>query len=503
MAKGHRFSRVGSLVGAFAVVGALVAGPLAGAGQAATLGSFAGQGSGFALRVVVDLSGLPQVAKDAVQTAYAPVAAASGGKLPAAFPFVIDQRFIETLSDMGKTMQAHSLLGQGTIQDIVGKIVPANFDQSADATKSGQSSSVSTAAKNLPADALPLVKASIGQLNAAITSLPKVSSDGSLASVSASLDTLFSAIPGFPDAVKQALTTAMANVNTVIDQVNTASGTLGTALGTVGNTLASTTAGSPLGGVLGQAGLGGALGNPTQMVSQLQSLVKIPHVTDLLTGSVATVNGLVNTAVAQKTSMSAADASSKIANIDVLGLLKVGVVNITSHSEAAGTPGSAKNTSSCNLATVNLGAAGVSLDGKTITVNGIPVPVPAVDISAVKGAVNSVLSAAGLSVGLCDAVNKVAASDGTSASQTVSALRIVFAPLATGVPDVQNPLGITKGTSLVKIIIDPSVETQVSASVAQQAAAPALPHTGAGTVATIVTGMIVAAGALILRRRLA
>ena len=36
-------------------------------------------------------------------SAYAPVAAASQGKLPANFPFVIDQRFIETLSQLGST----------------------------------------------------------------------------------------------------------------------------------------------------------------------------------------------------------------------------------------------------------------------------------------------------------------------------------------------------------------------------------------------------------------
>jgi hypothetical protein len=344
----------------------------------------------------------------------------------------------------------------------------------------------------------------IGNLNAAIPSLSKVTSDGNLLSVTAGLNGLLNILP---DAVKQALTTAIANVNTTIDTVNGASGPLGTALGTVGNTLASTT--DPVvNQVLGQAGLPTGSANASQLVSQLQSKVQIPHVDNLLQTVAATVNGLTNTASAEKTvGMATSNATSKLASINVLNLLKVGVVDLKSSSQAGGLPGTAKNTHSCSIANVNLGGgvAGVSLDGKSLIVNGLAVPVPAVDIGNVLNAVNTVTSAAGLQVTLCDAANAKAADDGTSASQTVSALRIVFAPLAAGVPDVANPLGITKGTPLVRIVIDPSVETAASAQVAAvaPAAAPALPHTGAAPLATIVTGMIVAGGALILRRRLA
>ena len=121
-------------------------------------------------------------------------------------------------------------------------------------------------------------------------------------------------------------------------------------------------------------------------------------------------------------------------------------------------------------------------------------------------AINQVLNVAGLQVGLCDVANQRASADGKSASQTLSALRIVFAPLAGAAPQVADPLGITQGTQLIKIVIDPSVETAASASVAQAAPAakaPTLPHTGAGALATIVTGIGVAGGALFLRRRLA
>ena len=501
MAKGNMFTRVGRTVAACAVVGAMLAGPLAGQGHGADLKSFAGQGTGFALRVVVDLSGLPQAAKDAVQTLYAPVAAASGGKLPAKFPFVVDQRFLETLGDLGKVTQAHALLGQGTLQDVAGAVLPSNFNKSATASKVGDNSSVESTPAGVPGVSLPLLNMGIGKLHAAIPSVSKVTADGTLASVSAGLDGLLDILP---DAVKQALTDVTANVNGVIDQVNGASGTLGGVLDEVGNTLGSTV--DPvLQGILGNANL--PVGNPTQLVQQLQSVVKIPHIDDLLDTSLASINGLVNAAAAEKNAGKAfADASSKIASIDVAGLLKVGVVDLKSHSEATGVKGGARNTSSCSVANVNLAdTAGVSLDGKSLIVAGVPVPVPAVDIATVKNAVNSVLQAAGLSVGLCDVANAKTAADGTSASQTLSALRIVFAPLATGTPEVADPLGITQGTPLVKIIIDPSVETAASAQVAQAAPAgkPVLPHTGAGALATIVTGIAVAGGALILRRRLA
>ena len=509
MAKKHRLARVGRLVGACAVVGALVAGPLAAAGNAATpnLSSFAGQGTGFALRVVVDLSGLPQAAKDAVQTLYAPVAAASGGKLPANFPFVIDQRFIETLSQLGSNNHANSLLGQGVLQDVLGKVLPADLNKSADATKTGDHSSVQATPASLPTSTLPILNMGLGVLNAAIPTATKVTSDGTLASVSASLQGLLNVLP---PAVQQALTEAVNNINSTIDTVNGASGTLGTALNTVGNTLAGTT--DPvIGGLLGQAGLPVGSANAGQLVSQLQSTIQIPHVSNLLDSVAASVNGLVNTAAAEKTTGKAfSDASSHLASINVAGLLKVGVIDLKSHSEAGGVSGSAKNTNSCSIANVNLanGAGGVSLDGKSLIVNGVALPVPAVDVGTVLNAVKSVTNLAGLSVSLCDVANGKAAADGSSASQTVSALRIVFAPLAGGVPAVGQgvpTLGITQGTPLVKIIIDPSVETAASAQVAAVAPAsqPVLPHTGAGTMATIVTGAMVAGGALILRRRLA
>ena len=504
MAKSKRFTRVGRVVGACAVVGALLAGPLAGAGTAApsqTLKSYAGQGTGFALRIVVDLSGLPQAAKDAIQTLYAPIASASGGALPAQFPFVIDQRFIETLSQLGQGTQATSVLGRGVLNDVLGKVLPVDLNQKATATKPGESKTTATQSIKLPSNDLPIITLSAGSLSAAVSSLPRVTSAGELVKVD--LSPLQALLQILPQEVQDALNSVTSTINSTIDQVNTSGGALDSALSTVGQTLASTPVNSALGGVLQQAGLGSQIGNPTGMVNTLKSLINIPHVPDLLDTTLGSINGLVNNAVAEKSSgVAFGQATSKLASVDLLNLVHVGVADIMSKSVAGGTPGSAKNTSSCKLADVRLGAAGIALDGKTITVNGIPVPVPAVDIATVKNALNTVLGVAGLNVGLCDPVNQVAAADGSRASQTVSALRIVFAPLA-GAGDFG--LGITQGTPLIKVIIDPSVETAASAqvAVASSAKAPVLPHTGAGALATIVTGMAVAGGALVLRRRLA
>jgi len=503
MAKTHRFARVSRLVGACAVVGALLAGPLAGAGQAATptvLKSFAGQGTGFALRVVVDLSGLPDAAKSAIQGLYAPIASASGGLLPAQFPFVIDQRFIETLSQLGQGTQATSVLGRGVLNDVLSKVLNTDLNQSASASKPGESQSTSTKSISLPSDQLPIINLSLGNLTAAVTSLPRVTSSGQLVKVD--LSPLQGLLKVLPQQVQSALNSVTSTVNSTIDTVNGSSGALSSALDTVGQTLASVSSTSALGGVLQQAGLGNQIGNPTGMVSTLKSLINIPHIPDLLNTNLGSINGLLNNALAEKSSGKAfGNATSHLASVDLLNLVHVGVADIMSHSEAAGTPGSAKNTSSCKLLDVKLGAAGIALDGQTITVNGVPVPVPAVDISAVKSAVNTVLGIAGVNVGLCDPANQVAKADGSQASQTVSALRIVFAPLA-GAGDFG--LGITQGTPLIKVIIDPSVETAASASVATASGVtPALPHTGAAPLATVVTGVIVAGAALILRRRLA
>src|SRR5687768_1420417 len=148
MQHSQRKSRIGRLVGAFLVAGLLVAGPAAGPAGAAELTSYAGQGSGFALRVIVDLSVLPDELKDEIQDNYetfrGTVPSAARALLPSEFPFKIDQRFIETLAQIGATTKAQALLG-GT------------FEDAAEATKVGDEVTENLTKQQLPSSTLPIV----------------------------------------------------------------------------------------------------------------------------------------------------------------------------------------------------------------------------------------------------------------------------------------------------------------------------------------------------------
>lgn len=481
-------SRWGRLVGAAVMVGALVAGPLVGASSADTgLTSFSGEGSGFALRVVVDLSGLPDPVKSEIETSYdsfrGALPAEAQDLLPSSFPFTIDQRFIETLAEMGEATKAQALLGTG-------------FSQKAEQTTAGQSAPVPVVAQKLPSEDLPVLDMSVGELNASVAAGPKVSADGVLAKVSATLEVVGTMLPAelqtaFDDAVADinaAIATANAELDTALSSVASAYSDVGAATDPV------------LGPVLDTVGLEPIVTDVTELTSTLN----IPSISNPLESTLASLNGLDNDAVAEKTSDGKAmsDASSKIASVDVLGMLRVGVIDIRSHSEAAGIAGSAKNSSNCSLAEVKLGDAddGVSLDGKTLYINHEAVAVPALDVADVKDAVDGVMNAVGMSVDLCDSTVADAAADGTKASQTVSAFRVEFTPGA--VADIPA-LGISAGDHLIKVVIDPSVQTQASAQVGEIPVGTSLPATGAAPLATIITGFAVAAGALFLRRRLA
>lgn len=483
MVKVTRAGRVRRALGALAVALVVVGGPVAGTASAADLDSFSGMGSGFALGVTIDLRGLPSAVKSTIQTAYAPVAAASDGQLPSQFPFVIDQRFIETLSEMGDNQVASALLGKGF----------RNFDQKAELTQTGEKT-VQSAAQSLPSNDLPVLDISVGDLIASIADGPVVKSDASLARVSAQLQAV-SAL--FPAELQTAFDDVTAAVN---DVINTANTTLDTTLGTVASNLASS--GDPIvGGILDQAGLGSFIGDPTALATELQDVVDLPAVSDLLDGEVAAIGKLHNFTSTQKMADKVvSDSTSRIANVNVLGLVKTGVIKLVSHSEAAGTKGSAKNTSECSIANVSLGGAnGVSLDGENLYVNGTAVPVPDAEVGTIKNLVDGVLAQAGLTVELCDVAQADADANGQSAAQRVSAFRIEFAPKA--VADVAA-LGIAAGDELVKIVIDPTVETQVGAVVAAPVVEePALPRTGAAPLATLVVGLGLAAGAFIVRRR--
>jgi hypothetical protein len=444
-------------------------------------------GTGFALRVVVDLSGLPDTVKGPIQTAYATLRAGlpadAKALLPASFPFKIDQRFIETLAEMGAAEKAQAILARGLV----------NLPGTAEATKPGESNKVNTAAKSIPSADLPIVNVSIGELLASVAAGPKVDGDGVLSKVSATLADLVD-LGILPTELTDALTGLTGTINTAVADANTQ---LDGVLDEVATNLQDVVASDPTGVVSGTLGGLGLLdeaeaADPTALISQLTTLVNLDNITSLLQGNIAAIYDLNNHALSQKTSSAAvSEATSKIASVNVLGLVNVGVIDLMSRSTAGGTPGSAKNASHCSIANVKLGGSnGVSLDGKSIYVNGKALPVPVADIGAIKGVVDDLLAVAGLKVGLCDVAQSSADADGTSAAQRVSAFRVEFAPNLPALGQV------------LKVIVDPTVETAVAARVAPAAQTqPNLPRTGAPMAATALTGLGLAGSALILRRR--
>ncbi len=491
------------MLGAAVLAAGLMVGPLLGTSSAATLDSFSGKGSGYALGVSVDLTGLPAAVKTPIQTAYSQIRNAlpadAKAALPAQFSFVIDQRLIETLAEMGVTQNAESLLGHGTV-DLATLLGGAS---SAKATTTGASHTVTKALK-LPTDDFSLLDVTAGALDAAVSSGPAVDSSGTLAQINASLEALTALLPA---AVKDQLQTALDDVSTQVSgAVDDAETAVQSQVASISSTLTNNVGNDPvLGGILDQAGLGDAVDQGTSAVTtQLQNLLQLPDLSnlDLLDGTLASITNLKNTATSKKTNggVVMSDATTQLASINVLGLLRTKLVTLTSHSEAAGSDGTAKNTSECKIADVRLGDKnGVALDGENLYINGVAVPVPVANLAAIKDAVNDVTQAAGLTVSLCDATQKDAAADGTSAAQRVSALRIELAPkLPVAVPGFA-----AAGATLFKIVIDPTVETSVAARIATPSQSTATPHTGPNAVATIMVGLGLAGTAIFLRRKFA
>lgn len=496
MSQVSRASRVRRIIGAAAVALAVAGGAIAGPASAATLDQFSGNGTGYALRVTLDvrplLNAVPAL-KPVLDQVWAAVPGQGG-----AFPGIIDQTFIKTTSDAdASNTTATSKLADGLI-DLDG--ITAN--------KVGDNITKIVQTLAVPTKSMPILDGAVGTLKAAVATGPGVNGSGALENLKVGLplsglptnvvDDLLAQLTGVVDNVTTQLTSqldALLN-NTSLggNLVNQLTGTIDNLTGTLG---------AP---ALGNLASGLGLGNATELtdtaavtdavtnlldvdalVNELKGLLN----TSLLNGALAELSGLVNVTKAIRTGngVAVADSVSTMKSLDVLGgLINVGLFNLNSHSEAAGVKGSAKNTSSCSIADVKVGdgALALSLDGKNIFVNGTPVPVVGDLISQVKGVVDQVLETLGISVDLCDTAQVDADPDGTAAAQRVSALRVKVAPLG-----------------LFSLVIDPTVETSVAAQVQ---AAPAvkttnLPTTGAAPLATLLAGLGLAVGAFFLRRR--
>jgi LPXTG-motif cell wall-anchored protein len=497
-----RWGRAWRAVGATILVLGIAAGPLA-ATSTPSLASVAGKGNGYALGVTVDLSSLPAAVKAPIAQAYTTIRSALPANLQAALPaqfnFIIDEKLIETLAQVGVSQMGKSVIGSGTID--LGKLLGGN--NSATATTTGTSHTV-TKVLNLPSDQLPLLGVAAGVLDASVASGPKVTTEGLLSKVDASLGAIMALLPSNVQSELQSVFDQLTtNVNNTVDTANQA---LGTQLQSVATTLSNST--DPvIGGLLSQAGLGSVASNPQQLTTALTNAVKLPKlsVNNILSGDIASITDLHNLASSAKGASNkvTSDASTNLANISVLGLLNVDAVDLSSHSEAAGVKGSASNSSTCKIADVKLGGSdAVSLDGKDLYVNGTAIPTPLGNLDTIQSAVNSVTNQLGLSVSLCDAAQSDASADGTAAAQRVSAIRVEFAPKS---PVDLAALGIHAGDQLLKIVIDPTVETSVAARLAAPAPVsnPNLPRTGAGALLSVLVGLGLAGTAIFLRRKFA
>lgn len=491
-------ARVCRFIGAAGLAIIVAGGPVAGPAAAAELDQFSASGTGFALRVTLDVRELINqvpALQGVLDTVWAGVPGQSGP-----FPGVIDQTFIKTTSEAdGSTTKARSVLGEGLLDlDAI------------EATSMGQSVEKVVQTVQIPNASLPLVEGAVGTLKAKISDGPGVDGSGTLANVGVGipLDLLDTTIAdAIVDQLQAVIDEITSELTTQLDSLlgsGASDELIGQLTGTIGDLADELPADDPLLGGLTD-GLG--LGDPSDLADEgtveaaLQTLLDpaalVDQITDLLNsslleGALADLEGLVNITKAAQTgdAKAVADSTARLKQLNVLGgLVDVGVLNLSSHSEAAGVKGSATNDSSCSIADVKVGggALSVSLDGSNIWVNGQPVPVVGDAVAQIKGIADEVLAVAGIEVGLCEAAQVEAEADGTAAAQRVSALRVEVAPLG-----------------LFNLVIDPTVETSVAAqvAVAQEEETPALPRTGAGSVATIAGGLGLAVAAFFLRKRM-
>jgi hypothetical protein len=455
-------------------------------------------GTGYALRITLDVRPLIEAVpalQGVLDTVWGAVPGQSG-----AFPGVIDQTFIKTTSDnTGDVTKSRSVLAEGLL-DL----------ESIEASTVGQSIEKVVQTLNVPSDSLPVISGAVGTLKAAVSSGPGVNGSGKLTSIGVDLpvdalsgtvlDDLLAQLTAVIDDIGLDLTDQLVPL---LETSGLSADLVGQLTDTIDGLTGSLPASSPvLGGLVDGLGLGGVgdLADSAAVTPALTGLLDVDslvgQITDLLDaslleGALADLTGLVNITKAAKSGdgLAVADSVAQLKSLKVLGgLVDVGLLNLESHSEAAGTKGSALNTSACSVADVKIGGEtlGISLDGTNIFVGGEPVPVIGDLVGQVKGVVDQVLDTLGISVGLCETAQDEADSDGTAAAQRVSALRVEVAPLG-----------------LFNLVIDPTVETSVAAQVATVSEDdPSLPRTGAGALATLLTGIALAGAAVAARKRL-
>jgi hypothetical protein len=491
MFKSTRAKVVSRLIGATALAVAIAAGPIAGPASAAELNQFAGTGTGYALRVTLDLRGGPLAALIPV---LAPVIEPISGE---PFTGLIDQYVIKTTSEAdASNTKARSALLEGLVDLHV-------VEQTVEGEK----------AMTQDVDVLGVITGTVGNLLAKVAGGPNVGASGELENLNVGLpldileDDVLAGLLDQLDALIEDLVGEGGTVTTLLDDLLGGAG-LGNLVndltGPICDAVDQVDVGSLLGGLGLPAGTDICGEDAGALVPALTELLDIDALLDLirgllenslLEGNLAELQGLINLSGAEKASngsKAVADSLASLQSLDVLGgLVEVDLLNLSSRSEAAGVAGSAKNFSDCSIldAKIGGGALDISLDGSGISIGGQEIPLPIDDI---KELVNGLLNALGIDVGLCEPADVVAAADGRSASQSVSALRVEVAPLG-----------------LFRLVIDPTVQTAVAAQVGTpneststpDSPNPTLPRTGAGMAVSIFGGLGLALAAIMIRRR--
>lgn len=493
----QRASRLTKGVTAAFLAGALLLSPLG--FQSATaetdegpgLESFSADGSGFALRVLVDLENtLPADAKSVLEGA--------------GVPLHVDQYLIRTTTRAASdSTEAVSNLGDGFL-DL----------ESVTANAVGQESSHQEAALQIP-QGVGLVNADVGHLLASVLEGPVVDAEGTLESASVSLVPVGNELPELQSTVGDVVDELNATIDTIEEEL--AEVLLAEVEGLADDleiVEAVCDETEPVTELLGQTVDVGDLceeeDSEQQILDTVKGLLDLPEIPNPLATGLASVEGLVNDALSKKNGEAvSASSSSSIKSVDVLeGFLSVDLVNLSSASSVTGEPGSAQNEAECSIADVKIGDEenGVTLDGDTVYIDGEPIPLVGDAAAQVKDIVDDVLAVAGLSVELCDDAQSEAAEDGTFASQSVSAFRVQFAPVApASLDDAVQALGYEAGEPLAYVLIDPTVQTAAAANPAQPAPEQEpvqLPRTGAPVLLTILGGMSLVGGGLFARNRL-
>lgn len=430
---------------AVTLVGVIALGPLASPGSAAALAASASEASGFAVGITIDVPGVPGFEG-------------------------VDQRIIETSSQLGDVSKALAALGDG--------------EHSVEATSVGSSASQAVVSESFP-QATPIFNATAGNLAAALTA-DKAEGDGVLSSLDVSLVNVHDDL--FPDEVKDGFATVTTTMNDTIADANTA---LDAVLVGLTDEFEAVCLDDPL-------GLGDALCDTLTTSEELSDAIDLPMLDNLATSTMVDVEDIQNETSAERTTSAVvSDSTAQIGSMGVFGLLHMDAIDLGSHSQAEGTAGSAKNNSTCSVSNLRVGDQdAVAFDGSALYVAGEKVPVPIDEVSAVKTVVDQLMADLGISVNTCDVVEGSVAEDGTSASQTVSALSVSISPQVAG-------------TTIATITVDPAVTTDVSTQVVESAApvpaaddTPSLPRTGPALLVTILGGLGLSTGALALRRKL-